>query len=106
MTEGAPPIGVRSNAGLGRGFNGHFPTWEYQHCRMTPERTRKHLRAFDAKANTIVFDGGERGLRNTAQLGKLILAQTLKLAQNAHRFADRYLDAFLGGRKSFIYGLR
>ena len=90
---------VRLTAGLGRRFNGHCPAREYKHCGMTPERARKHLGAFDAKANTIVFDRGKRRLRDTTQLGKLILAQTLKLAHNAHRFANRNLDALLGRAK-------
>jgi hypothetical protein len=69
---------------MGRGFNGHYPAGKNKHCWMTPEGARQHLGAFDAKANTIVFDGGKCRLRNAAQLGKLILAQALKLAQNAH----------------------
>jgi hypothetical protein len=95
---------VRLTAGLGRGFNGHFPAGEYQHCWMTPEGARQHLGAFNAKANTIVFDGGKRRLRNTAQLSKLILAQPLKLAQNAHRFANRNFDTLL--RRAKLLHLR
>jgi hypothetical protein len=79
---------ARLTARLGRGLNRHFPTRENQHRWMTPESTRKHLRAFDAKANTIIFYGGKRRLRDPAQFGEPILAQTLKFAQNAHRFAD------------------
>jgi len=87
---------VRFTARLGRGFNWHFPARENQHRWMAPECTRKHLRALNANSNTIVFYGGQRRLRNPAQFGKLILAQTLKLAKHAHRFADRNFDAFPG----------
>lgn len=90
---------VRLAAGLGRGFNWHFPARENEHRRMTPKRARQNLGALDAKANTIVFDGGKRRLRNTAQLGKLILAQTLKFAQYAHGFANRNVDTLLGRSK-------
>jgi len=71
---------------------------------MTPECTRKHLRALDAKANTIIFYGGKRRLRNPAQFGELVLAQTLKLAQNAHRFADRNVDTLPGRAKLLHLG--
>src|SRR6185369_10296 len=85
--------------GLGRRFNGHLPAGKYQNRWMTPQSARQHLGALDAKANSIVFDGGECRLRNAAQLGKLILAQPLKLAQNAHRFTNRNLDTLFGRAK-------
>ena len=66
---------------------------------MTTKCTGKHFRTLNAKTNAIVLDGGKRRLGNTTQLGKLILAQALKFAQNAHRFANRYFGAFLGGAK-------
>lgn len=87
------------NAGLGRGLNRHFPAWKHQHRRVTTERTGKHFRTLNTKANAIVLDGGKRRLGNTTQLGELILAQTLKLAQNAHRVANRNLGALLGWAK-------
>ena len=86
-------------AGLGRGLNRHFPARKHQHRRMTTEGTGKHLRTLNAKANAIVLDGGKRRLGDTTQLSELILAQTLKFAQNAHRFANRNLGALLGGAK-------
>ena len=91
-------------ARLGGGVNRHFPAWKHQHRRMTTERTGKHFRTLNAKANAIVLDGGKRCLGNTTKLGELILAQALKFAQNAHRFANRYFGALLGGAKFLHLG--
>jgi hypothetical protein len=74
---------------------------------LTGEVTRitsETLSALDAKANTIIFYGGKRRLRNPAQFGELVLAQTLKLAQNAHRFADRNVDTLPGRAKLLNLG--
>jgi hypothetical protein len=65
-----------------------LPTREDQHCGMTLEASRKHLRALDPKADTIVLDCGKSGLRNTSALSELILTQALQLANDAHRFTD------------------
>jgi hypothetical protein len=60
---------------------------------MTTKRTRKHFRTLDAKTDAIVFDGGKRRLWNTAKLGQLILAQTLKLSQrgDGHDLKDQFV---------------
>ena len=61
-----------------------FPSWEHQHGRVALEGFRQHLGALDTKANAIVFDGGERGLRDACTLRELVLTQALQLANNAH----------------------
>lgn len=61
---------------------------------MALERIRKNLGALDPQIYSTVLDGRNRGLRDARELGKLALAQFLKLAQDADRLAYRDLDMF------------
>ena len=79
-----------SNALLGRRIN-VLPPWKHQHCRMTLKRAGEHLCTLDTKPYTIVLNGRKRGLRNAGAFGQLVLAQTLQLANDTHRFTN--LDA-------------
>ena len=81
-----------------------FPSREYQHGRMAFEGFREHLCAFNAKANTVVLDGGKSGLRDTRALRDLVLAQALQLSNNAHGLANRDSDALL--RRAKLLHLR
>jgi hypothetical protein len=83
-----------------------FPSRENQDSWVTLERTRDHFGAFNPKANTVVLDGRERGLRNPGALGKLILTKALQLADDANGFANRHVYAILCGTKLTHYDLR
>ena len=74
-----------------------LPAGEDKHSRMALQSTSEDLRPLDAKAHTVVLDGGDAGLRDTRQLSQLILAQFLELTNNAYRLANRDGDAFLRG---------
>src|SRR6266542_3648891 len=74
----------------GRGFGGLLPTGKHQHCRMTAECARKHFRTLDTEADPIVFDRGQRSLRDTTQLSELILAEALEFANDPNGFTHRY----------------
>ena len=92
------------SAGLGRVFNRDFPAREHQYGGVATERSCKNLGTLDAKTNTIVLNGRKSRLGDPTQLGKLILAQALKLTQDAHRFPDRYFSTLLGRAKFFHSG--
>ncbi len=47
------------------------------------------------------FHGGNGGLGNAGEFGKLTLAQLLKIAKNPDRFANRNLNPLLRGTKLF-----
>ena len=79
------------------GFKCNFPAWEDKHCRVAPERAGKHLRSFNSEADSAVLDGGDGGLRDAREIGKLGLAQLLEFPQNADGFSDGYLNTHLGG---------
>ncbi|HEX9811496.1 MAG TPA: hypothetical protein VGA88_05345 [Burkholderiales bacterium] len=89
-------ITVRCNGLLCRRLLIGVPPWKHQHCGMALESTSKNLRALHTKANAIVLDGGNRGLRNARKLSQLILAEFLKFANDAHRFTDTDLGAAFG----------
>jgi hypothetical protein len=65
-----------------------FPTRENQDRRMALERSSKHLGTLNTQPDTIIFDGRQSGLGNASALRKLVLAQTLQLANDAYRFPD------------------
>jgi len=53
---------------------------------MAVKRAREDLRALDTQADAVSLDSGQRRLRNAAQVGELVLAKTLKLADDPYRF--------------------
>ena len=100
------PVWVRLNAGLCRCFTRHFPARKYQHPGVTPEGAGENLGAFNARANATILDCRDSGLRNSGCLSQLILAQFLKLAEDAHRLANRYDCTLLRRTIVFHYCLR
>lgn len=62
---------------------------------MAAKRRREHLGAFNTEVDATILDTGNARLRNAAQLEELSLAESLKLANDAHGLTrgDRY--AFL-----------
>lgn len=87
------------NSLLGRTFGGLVPSGKNQHGRVTAERSSKHLGALNAQPNPIALDGRQRRLRNATELRELVLAESLKLSDDAYRFAYGNLRALLGRTK-------
>src|SRR5258708_1643652 len=92
---------VRLSAGLGRGLKRNIPAGEYKHCRVTLERACKNLCPLYAEVNPAILDGGNGGLGNAGEFGKLALAQLLELAKTADSSADKTFIPFLGGANLF-----
>jgi hypothetical protein len=61
-----------------------LPTGKHQHGGMALERTSKNLRALDPKADAIILDRRNRGLRNFRESSQLILTEILKLTNNSN----------------------
>ncbi len=59
---------------LCRRFMMDIPAGEHQNRGMAFQRSRKDLCSFHTKVDSIIFDRGNGGLRNTRSLGKFILA--------------------------------
>jgi hypothetical protein len=72
----------------GRRFCFDVPTREEQHGGVNTQSPRNHLGSLNTKLNTVVLNGRNRRLRNARQLGEAILAEFLKLANDANRFAN------------------
>ncbi len=68
---------------------------------MALERSRKNLCPFYAEVDPAILDGGNGGLGNSSEFGKLALAQLLELAKNPDRFTHRNFDSFFGWTKLF-----
>jgi hypothetical protein len=104
-----PPEALLAVGWIGRlcgRLSDRVPSGKYQNRRMAFQRLGKNLCALDTQAHAAVLDRGDGGLRNAGEIGKLILTQLLKLANDSHRFADRYVNPLLGGTKLFISGSR
>ena len=85
---------VRLTLRLGRTLGGLVPAGEDQDGRMAVKRARKHLGALDAQADAVSLNSRQRRLRNAAQFGELVLAKTLKLADDPQQpAADRPEEA-------------
>src|SRR5512139_2697992 len=82
------------------------PPGEHQHCGVALESASKNLRTLHTKANAVVLDRRNRGLRNTREFSQLVLTELLKLANDANRFADTHRGAALGWTKLTHYALR
>ena len=74
-----------------------FPSGEYQDGRVAFECLGENLCTLYTKTDSIIFNRGKRGLRNTCAIRELILAQALQLTHDAHGLAHRHGDAFLRG---------
>ncbi len=66
---------------------------------MALQRSGQNLCPFDSKANPVIFNRRNRGLRYTRELRELILAKFLKLANDAHGFTNRHDYAAFSGTK-------
>src|SRR6185437_11343281 len=86
---------VRLTARLGRSVSGLLPAREHENCRMATQGAGENLRTLNAEAYTLVFDRRQGSLGNAAKLSKLVLAQPLKLANDAHRLANGNIYALL-----------
>mgnify|MGYP006375160081 CR=1 FL=1 len=73
---------------LGCRLTFHVPRWEDQYCRMTAKSTSENLCAFHTKIHAITLNGGNRGLWDTRELRKLILAKLLELSHDSNRITD------------------
>ena len=63
---------------------------------MALKHTGAHHGTFDTQIHPDIFDGRDRGLRNTCQLGELALAEFLEFTQDANRLPDRDFNPLLG----------
>ena len=63
---------------------------------MAAQRSGEYLGALNSKINATIFDAGDGGLRNAAQLRELSLGESLQLAKNPHGLARGDLDSLLG----------
>ena len=63
---------------------------------MTLQGARENLGPFDPQIDPSVLDCRDRGLGNARQLGELVLAQLLQLAQDTERLADGDLGSLSG----------
>ena len=73
---------------------------------MAFKRTGKNLCSFDPKTDSVIFNRRDCGLRNACELCELILAELLKLPNDANGLTNAYGHAALGWTKLTHYGLR
>ena len=64
-----------------------FPSREHQHGGVALEGSRKDFSTLNSQADAIILDSRERCLWNARALRELVLAQTLKLANDAYGLA-------------------
>ena len=73
---------------------------------MTLQRSRQNFCSLDAKANAIVLDRRECGLRNTSTLRQVVLVEALKFSDDAHESPTDTATRRLARRYPFIHRLR
>ena len=61
-----------------------LPAGKDEHSRVALQRTGEHLRALNAKTDTIVLDCRNGGLWDPRELRQSILAQLLELADDSY----------------------
>ena len=81
----------------------NLPTWKDEHCGMTLERLSEYLCPLNPEVNPAVLDGGQGGLRNSCEFGKLALTKLLELAKDTDRLAYGDVDSLLGRTKLFHF---
>src|SRR5579864_5472250 len=101
FTKASPVSAAISLALSGGRILGDIPPGENQHCRMALERPCENFCPLDTEPDAIILDRRKGCLRNSCQLGKLVLAVVLQLAKNTNRFTHRYFNAFSRGAKRF-----
>lgn len=72
-----------------------IPAGEDQYSRMAAKRAGEKLGTLVTQVDAVALDRRRRRLRNAAQFGKLILAESLGLAHDSYRFADRNVCTLL-----------
>ncbi len=70
---------------------------------MTLERLSEYLCPLNPEVNPAVLDGGQGGLRNSCEFGKLALAKLLQLAKDTHGLGYGDVNALLGRTKLFQF---
>ena len=88
---------------LCRRLKRNLPTREDEYCRMTLERLSEYLCPLNPEVNPAILDGGQSGLRNSSEFGKLALAKLLELAKDTDRLAYGDFNSRLGRTKLFHF---
>jgi len=67
---------------------------------VTSERAREDFGTFDSQVDPIAFDRRNRGLGDSRELRKIVLAELLKLTDDPDGLPDGYVNSLAGSTVS------